>query len=394
VEESSYRGDEKVGWVQKIFQDKTGGLIVSKAIIEIHDFCCEPERKLEKATEVLSSIFGHTLSFEPPSWRKEISPYRSERELEEKVKESVEKGLLALFKEISYKWLGLQKAISELRLDGKIRINPKTGKPLTTAEWEKIKESVSRALSRIYRNEEERLAKTAMFLGKILNSLPTKEAIGRRFGDLKITPKKAMEMSSNLYYRETLKFAEQHTAEAIVDLTERSRKRIMDTILEAIKERVRPQELESRLFDVFGEMNRDWRRIAETEIGNNVNNGFIISEMEQEEDPEADIFMIGIASPNACPWCRAKIDNQVVILLEGPPEEGGDQVTVEGKVYTAIWPGKSNVGRKRTNWWIASGTQHPHCRCCWTRYEPEAEKYYKMLRDAMDKAAEAGKKVP
>jgi len=305
----------------------------------------------------------------------------------------VEKKLLALFKEISQRWLGLRKSDSEFRLNGTVFINPRTGKPLTKIEWKKIKESLQRAFKMVYHTEEETLVKVAMAQGKVLKGMTVEEAIKKKWGTIRLSYREAENLLSDPRYLSTLGFSELHTAEAIVELTDRSRKKIMDTILEGIKDRISPQELESNLFDEFGSLNRDWRRIAETEIGNSVNNGYLIAEMEKEKDPDAVIYMKGISAAGACPWCRAKVDNQVVVLLEWPPETGGDQIIVEGKQYTAIWPGKSNIGRKRANWWTAAGLQHPFCHCSWIRYEPGYEKYDKQLREALDKAAEAGRKA-
>ena len=55
------------------------------------------------------------------------------------------------------------------------------------------------------------------------------------------------------------------------------------------------------------------------------------------------------------------ISGVIVVLLEEPPDTGGDKITIAGETYTAIWPGKTNYGRTRQNWWVAAGTQHPHC---------------------------------
>jgi hypothetical protein len=58
--------------------------------------------------------------------------------------------------------------------------------------------------------------------------------------------------------------------------------------------------------------------------------------------------------------------DHVVVLLPGPPPDG-DTVIINGTPYEAIWPGKTNAGRTRPEWWVAAGSQHPHCRCTWTR---------------------------
>ena len=93
--------------------------------------------------------------------------------------------------------------------------------------------------------------------------------------------------------------------------------------------------------------------------------------------------MQGISGAGACDWCRTHVDGQVVVVLQGPPASG-ETVTVDGKEYIAIWPGKNNFGRKRANWWVASGSQHPHCRCTWTEYDLRIGEYAKKLRKMVD----------
>ena len=120
------------------------------------------------------------------------------------------------------------------------------------------------------------------------------------------------------------------------------------------------------MFDRFGEMNRDWRRIAITEAGENANQGLIASLPEGARVRRVEQYA------NACPFCR-KIDGRVMTVVpDSSPEKDGD---------TMVWPGKTNIGRsaaprKKTPeglvdrlpsemWWIAAGTQHPHCRGRW-----------------------------
>lgn len=364
-------------------------------IIEIKQPWNKSEKKFEKAMEIVSRAFGRTVSFEPASWSKEVSPYRSVRELEEKTKQRVEKRLLELYKEIVRKWLHLEKAggSSPFRLDGKIFINPKTGKLLTKAEWEKIKENLTKAFAMIYKAEEERLVKVAMALGKILNTMETDEAIKKKLPDIVLSEKRINTLLADPAYLSTLRFAEMHTAEYVVEITNRSRREIADVIIEGMRNQITPQKMEQQLFDQFGSINRDFRRITETEIGNNVNNGYLISELSKEEDTGIDVFMEGVSSADACSWCRSQVDGQVVVLRDNPPENGGDQVTIDGELYTVIWPGKSNIGKKRADWWVAAGLQHCHCHCSWIRHMPGFEKYEKQLKDAMAEAVEAGRKA-
>ena len=136
------------------------------------------------------------------------------------------------------------------------------------------------------------------------------------------------------------------------------RDRIHDVIQTAIRNRVSGNKLQSKLFDTFGSWNRDWRRIAETEISAAQNNGMFQTMLEDNGDEPT--FLKGVSALDACQACQRLINNKIFVLLSSPPESGGDQVTVNGETYTAIWVGKSNYGRNRANWWAAFPV-HPHC---------------------------------
>ena len=67
---------------------------------------------------------------------------------------------------------------------------------------------------------------------------------------------------------------------------------------------INPTPEREKLYDQFGGMNRDWRRIAETEIGNALNNGQLLTELDRKKPDEEYVFMKGISAAGACPWCK------------------------------------------------------------------------------------------
>lgn len=167
-------------------------------------------------------------------------------------------------------------------------------------------------------------------------------------------------------------------AENVVALADGARHALRRAIVDyqqaaAMNDPALRESLWTRLFDQFGEMNRDWRRIAITEAGENANQGMIASLPEGARVKRVEQYA------NACPFCR-KIDGKVmtVVPADHPEKDGG----------TMVWAGKTNIGRsaaprKKTPeglvdrlpsemWWIAAGTQHPHCRGRWVvvQHEP------------------------
>jgi len=340
--------------------------------------------KFEKAVGLLEKALGVSNHRQI----KEISPYKAMRELEEQSKLMVEMRVFDLHTAISTKWLGVMKADTDpFKLDKDVFINPITGNPLTKAEWKKIKASLMKAFGYIYKDREELLIKTAMALGKILKTMPIGTAINVPLKDIEIKlPAEVQQLESDPAYLATISFAEEHTGEMIVDLMQHQYTQIHDTILQSQINRRSARQLEMELWDKFADINRDWRRIAETEMANNENNGQIIAELEKDNEGKP-VFMIGSSSGGACSWCLNKVNSKVVMMVKEPPSGDGDSTWYKEEQYTAVWPGKSNYGRKRSDWWVASGSQHPHCRCSWVRYEPGYKKTWDKLQDAIDKAS-------
>lgn len=126
--------------------------------------------------------------------------------------------------------------------------------------------------------------------------------------------------------------------------------------------------LQTKLLDELGTQNRDWRRIAVTEAGENMNQGFVASMTPGTRLRRVEKYR------GACAFCRS-IDGKVVTVVaaDAAKKDGDNQ----------IWVGKTNIGRsaaprKRENdrlvdrepkemYWIAAGVQHPHCRGAWVK---------------------------
>lgn len=160
--------------------------------------------------------------------------------------------------------------------------------------------------------------------------------------------------------------------EEVVALSASTRKRIKNVIMQytyqkMTSEPIAPSEsLQSKLFDEFATLNRDWRRIALTEAAENANQGMMSTITPGSRVKRIEQYK------GACPFCK-RIDGVVMtVVAADKPDKNGD---------TEVWPGKTNIGRssaknKRVGdelverlpselWWIAAGTQHPHCRGGW-----------------------------
>ena len=174
-----------------------------------------------------------------------------------------------------------------------------------------------------------------------------------------------------------LDFAQLRAAELIADIGESTRHRLRKIILEHEEGRALGRtdaslwNLQSRMQDEFAILNRDWRRVAITEVARDANEGFLASLA-----PGAKVERVE-AYPTACPWCR-KIHGRVLTVVDPAKEDKDGE--------TEVWIGKTNVGRSASprkrvgdelverapeeRYWIAAGVQHPNCRGTW-RLLPE-----------------------
>lgn len=158
----------------------------------------------------------------------------------------------------------------------------------------------------------------------------------------------------------------------IQGVTDEMRRRLSLSILRHIESSglARSGLLVERLRDEFGELNRDWRRIAITEAGETANLGYLAAFPHGTKVRRVEAY------DGACPFCR-EINGRVFEWVDAAtPDKDGER---------QVWPGKTNYGRsaspmKRTPlglthrepeemWWVAAGVQHPNCRGRWVPVE-------------------------
>lgn len=130
-----------------------------------------------------------------------------------------------------------------------------------------------------------------------------------------------------------LHYGSVHCAENIADVSEATRQRIKQAIMEDIEFRMRgfrvPYALETKLFDNFAHLNRDWRRIALTEVSEIENQGLIAS-----LEPGRKVKRVG--KDCACEFCQS-IDGKIMeVVAADDPDKDGER---------HVWAGKTNIGR-------------------------------------------------
>lgn len=156
---------------------------------------------------------------------------------------------------------------------------------------------------------------------------------------------------------EAVHYASISAGDKLTEVSEKHRARIKQMILQANKERWSAPELASKLYDTFGDHNRDWRRVAITELSFVVNDAYLAGLDEGER-------VIGMGSVSACKHCKQYVIGKEFTVRKSPPT----QETYETDMLQ-VWAGKSNYGR-RVQEYRACIPLHPNCRCRWHRVSP------------------------
>ena len=306
----------------------------------------------------------------------ELSPWKAVNQLGKKYEKYTHEITRIVLSEIS-RLLGLRMSKAHedapLIFKGKIMYNPKSGQPIKVKEWKRLEEAIIKYLHVERDYLQKKMVEDSFFLGSLIQRLDDEQKkINYPLNKFDLTEPDFTEFNYTDYDMDLMEAYKEGTGIYIQNVSDRARGKIQSIIVEGAKAHRSKGEIYQDLWDSEVDLNRDWDRVVVTETAMAANNGLLISELRSTPEEE-DIFMKGISAPDRCPACGRLVDGKVVVLVSEPPDEG-DKATVDGKTYTAIWPGKSNVGRSAKNYW-AGITIHPYCRCSWSRWYLELEKY-------------------
>lgn len=217
------------------------------------------------------------------------------------------------------------------------------------------------------RTEAQWLSSRAVLMGRVQANM---EKLTEKQADVVLAAIPNMEGLTPLQ-QTVLEFSNARAAENVVSLSDNARHKMRSLIRDHqegsyLGDRTRGQSLESKLGDAFGDLNRDWRRIALTEAAEAENQAFIASQPHGAKVRRVEMYK------GACPFCK-KIDGMIFTVVDpSDPDKDPD---------TQIWVGKTNYGRSASPrrrqggslverqpdemWQVAAGTQHPNCRGSW-----------------------------
>ncbi|CAJ1315924.1 hypothetical protein [Paenibacillus nuruki] len=138
-------------------------------------------------------------------------------------------------------------------------------------------------------------------------------------------------------------------ADKVTQIADNHRAGVKQIVIQSLKERWGVNKLSQALFDVYSDQNRDWRRVAITELAMATNDAYIASLKQGDVVRVANV-------PGSCKHCQKILEGKTFIVSESPEADGN----------THVWAGKSNVGRKAADWW-ACAPLHPNCRHRWIK---------------------------
>ena len=299
----------------------------------------------------------------------------------------------------------LQKA-GELIHRGQILYSPETGKPIKKADWDRFVKALEKILNQKFNGSGEKIVLESKALGKLLdrmlkyNKLPEVKDIS--LSDIRYSNKTFDYIAESTNTAEKvfgamdntrIELIQQSAAERISGMTDELKTEAKQTLIDGIKSRKGKQQISQDLFNRLSGTNRDFRKIADTEIQNNINNSFIEEEVSNAEAGEKVYFQrIEIVDGTTCPFCK-KMNGVIAVWSETPL--ANDKVDGDPYATVALWEGKDWNGQKN---YVANGAFHPYCRGIWTRWNSRINAYSAMLKKrsedynkAIDKAREEWK---
>lgn len=273
----------------------------------------------------------------------------------------------------------LRKALDDgiLRYRGKVIYSPETGQPIQKKEFDALIKAIENFLNRKTSGAGERIILDSVAIGKILRrmgkyqtskemqslTLETLKYRGKTFDWISDSVKNVHttlgdEISRNeqAMYQATQDWA----AAKVSSITDDIRNEIKETLLYGIREHRSKSQVSQDLFNKLGGLNRDWKRIADTEMVNTSNLAGIMEEVNQAPEGEK-VYFKRYELPGCCDKCE-KINGMVVLWSNTPLES--DKIKDE-HAKVAIWEGKPQ-DRKMNS--VVTGTMHPNCRGGWARW--------------------------
>jgi hypothetical protein len=257
---------------------------------------------------------------------------------------------------------------------GRILYSPETGGPINKKDFEALIKAIENFLNRKTKKAGEQIVLDSVALGKLLRRMSkyqtskemkalTLEKLkyrGKTFDWIRDSVKNiknALGEDLTRYEQARYQVAEDWAAQKVTRINSELREEIKDTILNGIRERRGKAQVSQDLFNRLGGLNKDWKRVADTELVNTSNLAGILEEVNHRPAGEK-IYFKRYELPGCCDKC-AKIDGTIVLWSDTPLD---DDHIKDPHAKIAIWEGKAQDKKMTT---VVPGTLHPNCRGGW-----------------------------
>lgn len=381
----------KIDCLEKSF---TGKLNYGKALVEYVEKDDTPvlkdlitlriarfdKNKIDKAVRTLS----FSLDTELKAPKGEAFTYKAQEDLTNVfVKELTEKTKELYTMIISYFGLPEMRILTKANLiyKGKVVYSPETGKPISEKDWAKFVDALEKFLNRNYKGIGKRIVLSADALGRILDRLTDTKKLEEikklRLDELKYKGKK-LEWISNSVKNMTDTFGEslsriqqakiqvmtQSAAQRVTNVTDKMRGDIQQILIDGVKNHQSKSQVSQALFDKCVGLNRDFQRIADTEIQNATNEAYVNDAVYNAKEGEKVYFKrYEVLDGNTCKKCES-LKGKIALWSDVPL---GSQNIQDEYADIAIWEGCGLMNKDG----IPIGTAHPWCRGHWRRYFPD-----------------------
>lgn len=266
---------------------------------------------------------------------------------------------------------------SVLTYKGKILYSPQTGEPIRQSDWNKFVNDLEKFLNRNIKDVEKKITLESKSLAKILNRmlkyntldavkktpLSSLEYHGKSFDWISESVKNMKNAFGDSFTRKEqtrIEVLSQSAAQKVTNVTEKMRGDIKQILIDGVAGKRSKGQVSQALFDKMVGDNRDFQRIADTEIQNAFNNSFIQEEVYNAENNEKVYFKrIEVIDSNTCQKCKA-INGKIAVWSDRPQNS---EKSKDKKADYVIWEGKDGNG-----WECPISTKHPYCRGVWTRH--------------------------
>ena len=273
---------------------------------------------------------------------------------------------------------------SVLTHKGKILYYPETGEPIKQVDWDKFVKNLEKFLNRHIKDAEKKIILQSNSLGKILDRMlkyNTLEAVkelqleklqyhGKSFDWISESVKNMKNTFGDSFTRgeqARIERLTQSSAIKVTNVTDKMCGDIKQILIDGVKGHKSKSEVSQALFDKMVGDNRDYQRLADTEIQNAVNNSFLREEVQNTPDGQKVYFQrIEVIDKNTCAFCK-RMNGKIAVWSDKPLK---DEKANDGVADFVIWEDKEWNGSGHS---FTTGVFHPYCRGTWVRYDTDID---------------------